>query len=241
MESRWDGVRRPLAPRIAELVEDGAVSPLNVEGLRETRYVVTGDLPSLDTIASDRIPEAWIPLRSTTEEEVTLLAPLDNVVWDRARCLALFKFEYVWEVYKPEPRRTWGYYTLPVLWEDRIVARIYPHADRKTETLHIRGFWPELSLAADDSAFLEALAAGVARLARLNRLNDVDVSAINPRRVRQRLRKAVGKAIAGTRTCRSAAACLAATATATAAGCRATSSASSPRISAAGSSRTASM
>ena len=61
----------------------------------------------------------------------------------RGRAKVLFGFDYVWEVYKPEHQRKYGYYTLPVLWGDQLVARFDSRLDRPTNTLVILGLWLE--------------------------------------------------------------------------------------------------
>ncbi len=61
---------------------------------------------------------------SIAEQEMRFIAPLDQLMWDRLAVGHLFDFEYVWEVYKPENQRRWGYYVLPVMQGDRFVARI---------------------------------------------------------------------------------------------------------------------
>jgi uncharacterized protein len=63
---------------------------------------------------------------SWTPSHATILAPLDQLLWDRKAVAHLFGFDYLWEVYKPEPQRKWGYYVLPVLVGDRFVARFDP-------------------------------------------------------------------------------------------------------------------
>jgi uncharacterized protein YcaQ len=56
-------------------------------------------------------------------DRVTFFGPLDQIMWDRKMIQYLFGFDYVWEVYKPEAQRKWGYYVLPVLYRDRFIAR----------------------------------------------------------------------------------------------------------------------
>ena len=103
-------------------------------------YVLTADLPHLEDSAGGRSPAAWEPGDTTTDEEMVFLGPLE-IVSTRGRAQSLFEFEYLWEVYKPAEKRRWGYYTLPILYGDRLVARLDPKLDRASGTLLIRGFW----------------------------------------------------------------------------------------------------
>ena len=52
------------------------------------------------------------------------LGPLDSLLWDRKSLLQIFDFNYIWEVYKPAEQRKWGYYVLPIFYNDRFVARV---------------------------------------------------------------------------------------------------------------------
>jgi uncharacterized protein YcaQ len=75
--------------------------------------------------------------------EAALIAPLDNLLWDRKTINRLFDFSYMWEVYKPKEKREYGYYVLPVLYGDRFVARLDPSFDKKTRVLTIDNWWWE--------------------------------------------------------------------------------------------------
>ncbi len=105
-------------------------------------YALGSDAEVLRDLSAGRVPQAWTPLETTTTEEVVFLAPLDPVS-ARGRAKVLFGFDYVWEVYKPEHQRKFGYYTLPVLWGDRLVARFDSKLDRTTNTFVILGLWLE--------------------------------------------------------------------------------------------------
>ena len=108
------------------------------EDTREPRFLLSEDLPLLETLMAGRVPDDWQPLETTTDQEVTILAPLE-IVSARGRAAKVFDFDYVWEVYKPESQRRWGYYTLPVLYGDRLVARFDAKLDRSSDDLADQG------------------------------------------------------------------------------------------------------
>ncbi|MCA9978438.1 MAG: winged helix DNA-binding domain-containing protein, partial [Anaerolineales bacterium] len=86
---------------------------------------------------------------------------------------------YVWEVYKPEDKRKFGYYTLPVLWGEQLVARFDSKLDRATNTLVILGFWLEDEALGKDEAFAEALARGLQRFVTFLGASQLDVTAVS--------------------------------------------------------------
>jgi uncharacterized protein len=101
---------------LTRLHESGKVFTVKVEGLDLPLYMAAEDKPLLD-----RVGEARSPL-----PQAAIIAPLDNLLWDRSLVRALFGFDYVWEVYKPVPERRFGYYVLPILCGDRFIARFEP-------------------------------------------------------------------------------------------------------------------
>ena len=132
------------------------------------------------------MPKAWTPLETTTAEEVVFLAPLDQVS-ARGRAKVLFGFDYVWEVYKPAPQRKFGYYTMPILWGDRLVARFDSKLDRTTNTFVILGLWLEDKALGKDEAFAEALAGGFARFVAFLGATKLDAKAIREPLLRRRV------------------------------------------------------
>ena len=161
------------------LLAESDIVAVQVDGWKDTQYALTSDLPQLRELNAGRLPKAWKPTGNTTDDEVTFLAPLD-VVSARGRAKTLFGFDYIWEVYKPVHLRTWGYYTLPILWKDELVARIDLKLDRSTSTLVICGFWLEQAATGKDAQFGEALARGTARFMRFVQAAKMDAKAVQP-------------------------------------------------------------
>lgn len=162
------------------LVEEGSVAQVHVEGRKEVHYMPTADIPLLDMLEQGNIPQEWQPIGNTTLEEANFLAPLDNAIGDRARLNSLFDFDYIWEVYKPIHLRKYGYYTMPILYGDRLVGRLNPRLDRKARILYVDGFWLEDETLAEDPQFASALSAGLSNFARFHEAERVDLSAIQP-------------------------------------------------------------
>jgi uncharacterized protein YcaQ len=154
--------REEALERLAALERKGILQRVLLEeDDREPRYLLSEDVPLIETLQTGRIPDAWQPLETTTDREVTVLAPLE-IVSARGRAAKIFDFDYVWEVYKPAHQRRWGYYTLPVLYGDRLVARFDAKLERNTRTLQIKGFWLEEGQKLD-KRFISALKAGIKR------------------------------------------------------------------------------
>ena len=175
--------------RIERLIEKGEVSRVSVEGFRENFLILNSDQAHLSELEAGRIPKSWKLKGPTTSEEVTFLAPLE-IVSARGRAKRVFDFDYVWEVYKPAHQRKWGYYTLPILYGDDLVARLDPKFDRTTNTLHILGFWLEED-APNDGSFVDALANGLKRFADMIGARKIDLSGIRPAKLREHLKKIV--------------------------------------------------
>jgi len=109
-----------VAPRIDELLEEGALSRVQVDDWKDPAYLsVAAKIPR-------QIPGA------------SLLSPFDPVVWFRPRAERVFGFEYRIEIYVPQAKRRWGYYVLPFRRGDKLVARVDLKADRKGGVLQVR-------------------------------------------------------------------------------------------------------
>lgn len=118
---------------LSRLLECGKIIPVNVEGIDTPFYIRDEDRRNLDQVFTSDVPDP----------RAVILAPLDNILWDRRLVEAVFDFHYRWEVYKPAAERRYGYYVLPVLYGDRFVARFEPGRDKLSGALVIKNWWWE--------------------------------------------------------------------------------------------------
>ena len=146
---------REARQRIAELVEAGELREAMVESWREPAYLH---------------PEARIARRI---EASALLSPFDPVVWHRPRAARLFGFDYRIEIYTPQEKRRWGYYVLPFLFGERLVARVDLKADRPGRRLLTLAAFIEPG--AESGAVADALSAELLMLARWLGLDSVHI------------------------------------------------------------------
>lgn len=96
-----------------------------------------------DTQAYAHRDGALNPTLNLGARRLRMLSPFDPVVWRRERVKRLFDFEYLIEIYVPEPKRKYGYYTLPLLFDDELVGRVDLKHDRKQKTLEVLSLWHE--------------------------------------------------------------------------------------------------
>jgi uncharacterized protein YcaQ len=171
---------------IADLLAQGEIVEVKVEGWPAVHYALASDLKLLRDLSAGGVPKAWAPLETTTSEEVVFLGPWDQIV-ARGRAKIVFGFDYVLEVYKPQHQRKFGYYTLPVLWGDRFVARFDSKLDRTTNTFVILGFWLEDPALGKEDAFAEALARGFARFVAFLGASKLNAKAIREPLLRRRV------------------------------------------------------
>ncbi len=113
-----------------QLIDDGELVPVEVEGLRGKRLVLKEEVGLL--AAPPEPPPS-----------VAFLPPFDPVVWDRRLLGSLFEFDYVWELFLPPAKRRWGWYVLPMLYRDRLVGRIEPRIDRAAGQVQVLDLWWE--------------------------------------------------------------------------------------------------
>ncbi len=113
---------KPLVMKaLSEMLEEGSVVQISVNGL--AYFVLPGFLDLLN--------------RPLARSKLKILSPFDNLLIQRKRMKALFGYNYLLECYVPEPKRQFGYFCLPILWQGELVGRMDCKVDRKTSVLNI--------------------------------------------------------------------------------------------------------
>ena len=119
---------------LEDLICAGKVCDVTVEGIKQKFYFRSEDEPLMKSV---------IEGTADLKPRMSFIAPLDPLMWDKSLILALWDYQYSWEIYTPADKRKYGYYTLPVLFGDRFVGRIEAVPDRKNSVLEVRGLWWE--------------------------------------------------------------------------------------------------
>ena len=119
---------------LEQLMSEGRIIPINVEGIKQVFYYRAED---------DDLMQSVIEGSADLKPRMSFIAPLDPLMWDKALILALWDYQYSWEIYTPAVKRKYGYYVLPVIFGDSFVGRIEAIPDRKTGVLEVKNIWWE--------------------------------------------------------------------------------------------------
>jgi uncharacterized protein YcaQ len=119
-------------PILGSLLEQGVIQEVTVENWKDKAF-----------IHKDFIDFNFKEIKPSL---TTVLSPFDPLTWQRERALRIFNFDYRIEIYTPEPKRIYGYYSLPTLHKDNLVARIDLKSDRQNKTLLVQSAWHEKHL-----------------------------------------------------------------------------------------------
>jgi uncharacterized protein YcaQ len=148
---------------LQEMASNGELLQIKVSG--NNYYVLPSTLELLNT-----------PL---SRNKLKILSPFDNLLIQRKRMGALFGFDYQLECYVPEPLRQYGYFSLPILWDGKLVARMDCKAERKKSLLHIKHLALEPGLIKTD-AFSLALTKELVSFLQFNECNSLRIHNTSP-------------------------------------------------------------
>jgi uncharacterized protein YcaQ len=117
-------------------VEQGALEIVEVDSWKDLAFIAPGLLSKPQPDGTDQRP-------------LKLVNPFDPIMWNRERTKRLFDFDYLIEIYTPEAKRKYGYYTLGLLYGDRLIGRVDLKHERKGRQLIVQSLWHENLTAAE--------------------------------------------------------------------------------------------
>lgn len=154
---------------LKEIAEADELVTVEVEGWRKPGYVHPDNASLVEAAAAGKL----------TPTLTTLLSPFDPLVWDRARCKAMFDFDYRIECYTPEAKRRYGYFTLPILRLGELIGRLDAKAHRKEGLFEVKALHLEPGLT-PDAALVEDVAGALAECASWHKTPEVVVRWSDP-------------------------------------------------------------
>jgi uncharacterized protein len=166
--------KTPVVKLIREMAKAGELHEMSVTGWAEPAFALPGWIDENDPATA-------------TEGGTALLSPFDPVVWDRDRLAELFGFDYRIECYTPEPKRKYGYFSLPILHNGAMVGRLDPKAHRKDGVLEIKSLHLEPGVV-PDADLVDGLKGVLTRFAAWHKTPEVVVTTSNPRSLKRALR-----------------------------------------------------
>mgnify|MGYP006418338195 FL=1 len=177
--ARWGGQGGlQIASAVAQLVDDGEVVRVEVEGLEDEPLVAFAD--DLNSALTDE----------SAPTGLHILSPFDNMTIDRGSLATFFGFDYKIECYVPAAKRKWGYFCLPILWGDRFIARLDAKADRKAKALLLRRLMVEDGFD-DYDRLWPVLAEKLREFAEFNGCESIVVEDVAPAKLKTAARRAL--------------------------------------------------
>lgn len=183
-QAAWIADYFRLKPRVGErelapLVASGELLAVPVQGWSAPGYVHRDHAEALDRARAGK-------LRAT---RTALLSPFDPLVWDRARVLAMFDFEYTIECYTPASKRRYGYYALPILHRGRLVGRLDAKAHRDAGVFEVKALYLEPGVSPEPT-LVRAVAGAIADTARWHGTPEIRLGRTQPALLARLLRAA---------------------------------------------------
>lgn len=169
------GMQSQVIKKLKELEEQNAIERISIEGIDETFYCEPKIAPST------RYRNAKIV------NQIQILSPFDNAIIRRERLQKIFNYDFAIECYLPEPKRKYGYFCLPVLYNGKFIGRFDPKADRQNKTFYVKHFYLE-NLPEDADGFMNAFAQTLNEFAVFNNCDKIVVEKTSPAKWKAKLK-----------------------------------------------------
>lgn len=125
---------------LKRLGKQGKLLEVEVEGWKSPVYADSAQIDRIEAAAAGDIPQS----------KTTLLSPFDPLVWDEGRVRELFNFDFPIEFYFPEAKRKYGYFSLPILYQNRLIGRLDPKVHRQEAFFEVKSIHFEADVVVDD-------------------------------------------------------------------------------------------
>ena len=158
-------------------VASGNAVRVEIEGIGEPAYLSCDRLADLERLRAGMRPERTV-----------FLSPFDSLIWDRARARTLFGYEVTFEAYVVPEKRRYGYYSLAILHQGRLVGRLDPKMDRETGTLIARAVFLEPGVRVD-AALVDGIVGALRDLGRFLGARSITVERSEPAQLAERLQR----------------------------------------------------
>ncbi len=168
-------MKRPVSAALEEMALSGELVKIRVAG--NSHFALPATLELLD--------------KPLSRSKLKILSPFDNLVIQRKRMTELFGFDYLIECYVPEEKRRYGYFSLPILWDGKLVARMDCKAERKESLLHIHHLALEPGFSGTD-LFFTALGKELEAFMKFNHCTGLRIYRTSPADIRPGLLVAAG-------------------------------------------------
>lgn len=172
--NKYIGVSGKLNKWIYEMQKSQEIMQVEIKGIKKPYYVLRNDLAKLEKD------------KTRADSKVRFLSPFDNSVILRDRTSALFEFNYSLECYVPKNKRKYGYFCLPILWQNQLVGRIDPKADRQNKILIINNLHLE-NKKMNYNKFMPALARALKDFAHFHKCEKIELNKRIPTKLRHKI------------------------------------------------------
>ena len=152
---------------MTRLLKEGEIIEIAIEGIDKNKFITTKE----KLLGVEKVKQ---------NNSISILSPFDNEVIQRKRLQSFFNFDYLIECYLPEAKRKYGYFTLPILYNNNFVARLDPKADRATKTFYIKSIHFEKKFKADES-FNKNFAEKLKKFATFNGCETIVITNADPK------------------------------------------------------------
>lgn len=160
------GMNAPVQKSLKRLLREGEISEIAIDGIKEMHY----------QFSDYQLP---IENRKSSSKSAIILSPFDNAIIRRERLMKLFDYDYQLECYLPEPKRKFGYFCLPILFDNQFIGKFDPKADRATGIFYVKRFHLE-HVPNDMDEFLEAFSIALKSFAAFNKCEKIVVEKTFP-------------------------------------------------------------